>query len=136
LHLHFLVNWHASCDIEHIIGKAKAASREGRRSQFRVGGTLMSKTKKILVVGAVIAAGFVCGQANAEDPSRAFIDRVAGAPFRAEGAVASTKIETNPAQAYIDRVSGAEQLVAAGPGTTSITTDTSRAFIDRVAGGR
>jgi hypothetical protein len=60
---------------------------------------------------------------------------VAGAPFRAEGVVASTKIETNPAQAYIDRVSGAEQLVAAGPGTTSITTDTSRAFIDRVAGG-
>ncbi len=96
----------------------------------------MSKAKKIFFVSAMIATGFVCGSANAEDPSRAFIDRVGGKPFKAEGATPSTKIETNPAQAYIDRVSGAEQLVAAGPGTTSITSDTSQAFIDRVAGGR
>jgi hypothetical protein len=97
----------------------------------------MSKTKTSLVVAAVIATGFVCGAANAEDPSRTFIDRLSGKPFRAEGAVPTTTIESNPAQAYIDRVSGAEQLVAerVGPSTTSITTDTSQAFIDRVAGG-
>ncbi len=53
----------------------------------------MNKTKTSLVVAAVIATGFVCGAANAEDPSHTFIDRLSGKPFRAEGAVPTTTIE-------------------------------------------
>lgn len=99
----------------------------------------MQKTKRHFLVGAVVVAGCVCSQANAEDPARAFIDRVSGKPFTTERTgPSSAKIETNPAQEFIDRVSGARQLVAerVGPGTTSITTDTTQQFIDRVSATR
>jgi hypothetical protein len=99
----------------------------------------MHKRKWHFIVGAAIAAGFIYTQANAEDPARAFIDRVSGKPFTTERTgVSSAKIETNPAQEFIDRVSGAGQLVAerAGPGTTSITSDTTQEFIDRVSAAR
>ncbi len=95
----------------------------------------MSKSRRILVV-TVIATGFVCGVANAEDPSHIFIDRLTGKPFRAEGAAPTTTIDSNPAQAFINRVSGAEQLVAGGPGATTLTTDTAQALVDRLSGTR
>ncbi|ACK50240.1 hypothetical protein Msil_1271 [Methylocella silvestris BL2] len=95
----------------------------------------MSNTRSFLFVGAAIMAGLLCREASAEDPSRAFIDRLSGEPFRTNSAgPVSTKIETNPAQAYIDRLAGATQVAEhLGPGTTAITTDTTQDFIDRVA---
>ncbi|PNG24688.1 hypothetical protein [Methylocella silvestris] len=94
----------------------------------------MNNTRIFLFVGAGLMA-VLCGGASAEDPSRAFIDRLSGEPFRTNSVgPSSTKIETNPAQAYIERLSGATQVAErVGPGTTAITTDTTQAFIDRVA---